>query len=90
MAAMVLASGIHYFFRTTGPARPTLDRGARPFLQPVRHPPVPFLLAVLGALVGLWFLRTALAPFFLAGVLAYLMEPLSAAWPGAFPGAGRP
>jgi len=33
------------------------------------------VLAALGALVALWFFRTALAPFFLAMVLAYLMEP---------------
>jgi predicted PurR-regulated permease PerM len=37
--------------------------------------PLPILLPALGALVALWFLRSALAPFFLAMVLAYLMEP---------------
>jgi predicted PurR-regulated permease PerM len=41
--------------------------------------PMPVLIPVLGALVALWFLRTALAPFFVAIVLAYLMEPL-ASW----------
>lgn len=37
--------------------------------------PLGFLLAGVAALVALWFLRTALAPFFLAMVLAYLLEP---------------
>jgi predicted PurR-regulated permease PerM len=37
--------------------------------------PLGFLLPGLGALVALWFLRSALAPFFLAMVLAYLLEP---------------
>ena len=39
--------------------------------------PLPILLPALGALVGLWFLRTALTPFFIASVLAYLLEPLT-------------
>jgi predicted PurR-regulated permease PerM len=34
------------------------------------------LAAVLGCLVALWLLRTALVPFFMAAVLAYLMKPL--------------
>lgn len=40
--------------------------------------PLTVLLPILGALGVLWFLRTALAPFFLAMVLAYLLEPLTA------------
>ncbi len=39
--------------------------------------PLPILVPALGALAALWFLRTALAPFFMAIVLAYLMEPLA-------------
>jgi predicted PurR-regulated permease PerM len=39
--------------------------------------PLPILVTAIGALVTLWFLRTALAPFFAAIVLAYLMEPLA-------------
>lgn len=38
--------------------------------------PWTILIAGLGALAVLWFLRTALAPFFVAIVAAYLMEPL--------------
>jgi predicted PurR-regulated permease PerM len=38
--------------------------------------PWSILVAALGALALLWFLRTALAPFFVAIVAAYLMEPL--------------
>jgi predicted PurR-regulated permease PerM len=41
-------------------------------------PPLPILLPALAAVVALWFLRSALVPFFLAGVLAYLMQPLAA------------
>ncbi len=40
--------------------------------------PLPILLPAVAAAAALWFLRTALAPFFLAGVLAYLMQPLTA------------
>lgn len=42
------------------------------------RPRLPLGFAVLAAagLVSLWFLRSALAPFFLALVLAYLLEPL--------------
>ena len=40
--------------------------------------PLSILVPVLAALVGLWFLRSALAPFFAAIVLAYLMQPLAA------------
>jgi predicted PurR-regulated permease PerM len=39
--------------------------------------PLSILLPALGALVALWFLRSALAPFFAATVLAYLMQPLA-------------
>jgi len=39
--------------------------------------PLSILLPGLGVLAGLWFLRTALAPFFAAIVLAYLMEPFT-------------
>ena len=39
--------------------------------------PLAVLVPALGALVVLWFLRKALAPFFLAIVLAYLMQPLT-------------
>jgi predicted PurR-regulated permease PerM len=38
--------------------------------------PWTILIAAIGALAVLWFLRTALAPFFVAIVAAYLMEPL--------------
>jgi predicted PurR-regulated permease PerM len=40
--------------------------------------PLPILIPALAAAVALWFLRSALAPFFLAGVLAYLLQPLQA------------
>lgn len=40
------------------------------------RPPLRFLLAGLGLLVALWFLRHALAPFFIAMVAAYLLDPL--------------
>lgn len=39
--------------------------------------PLVVLFPALGALVVLWLLRKALAPFFVAIVLAYLMEPLT-------------
>jgi predicted PurR-regulated permease PerM len=39
--------------------------------------PLPILFPALGALVVLWFLRSALTPFFCAMVLAYLMQPLA-------------
>ncbi|MDR3670476.1 MAG: AI-2E family transporter [Holophaga sp.] len=39
--------------------------------------PLSALIPALGALVALWFLRTALVPFFAAIVLAYLMQPLA-------------
>lgn len=39
--------------------------------------PLSILVPALAALVLLWFFRTALAPFFLAAVLAYLLQPLS-------------
>jgi len=39
--------------------------------------PLVILLPAVGALLALWFLRTALVPFFAAIVLAYLMEPLA-------------
>lgn len=39
--------------------------------------PLPVLLPAIGALVLLWFLRTALVPFFAATILAYLMQPLA-------------
>jgi predicted PurR-regulated permease PerM len=38
--------------------------------------PVRFLLMALAGLACLWFLRSALAPFFLATVLAYILEPV--------------
>jgi len=41
---------------------------------PVRVP-LGFIAAALAAVVVLWFLRSALAPFFMAMVLAYLLEP---------------
>ena len=47
-----------------GPARPRIPLG--------------FLALALAGLVSLWFLRSALAPFFLALVLAQLLEPLVA------------
>jgi len=40
--------------------------------------PLAILVPAIGVLVVLWFLRTALAPFFFAIVLAYLMQPLAA------------
>lgn len=40
--------------------------------------PLRFFLAGLGLLIALWFLRHALAPFFIALVAAYLLEPLVA------------
>ncbi|MGA2081964.1 MAG: AI-2E family transporter [Holophaga sp.] len=40
--------------------------------------PWSILVPAVGALAALWFLRTALAPFFIAIVLAYLLEPLTA------------
>lgn len=43
-----------------------------------QRPPLRFLLAGLGLLVALWFLRHALAPFFVALVAAYLLDPLVA------------
>jgi predicted PurR-regulated permease PerM len=39
--------------------------------------PLPVLVALLGVLAALWFLRTALAPFYLAVVLAYVMKPMA-------------
>ncbi|GEM_PF-991203 len=39
--------------------------------------PLPILIPACGALAALWFLRTALTPFFAAIVLAYLMQPLA-------------
>lgn len=41
-------------------------------------PRTPWTFLVLGLVLclGIWMLRNALAPFFLAGVLAYLMDPL--------------
>ena len=46
--------------------------------EPPRPPRIPlgFLAAALGGVAALWFLRSALAPFFLALVLAYLLEPV--------------
>lgn len=38
--------------------------------------PLRFILVAAGALLALWLLRRALAPFFLAMVLAYLLGPL--------------
>jgi predicted PurR-regulated permease PerM len=38
--------------------------------------PLRYALVGLGAMVGLWFLRRALLPFFVAMVLAYLLGPL--------------
>lgn len=40
--------------------------------------PLRFFLAGLGLLMALWFLRHALAPFFIALVAAYLLDPLVA------------
>ena len=40
--------------------------------------PLRFLAAGLGLLAALWFLRHALAPFFIAMVAAYLLDPLIA------------
>jgi predicted PurR-regulated permease PerM len=40
--------------------------------------PAGVVLAVLGSVAALWFLRGALAPFFLAMVMAYVLEPLVA------------
>jgi len=39
--------------------------------------PLVILVPACGALAALWFLRTALTPFFAAIVLAYLMQPLA-------------
>jgi predicted PurR-regulated permease PerM len=39
--------------------------------------PLPVLATLLGVLGALWFLRTALAPFYLAVVLAYVMKPMA-------------
>lgn len=39
--------------------------------------PLPVLAALLGILAALWFLRTAMTPFYLAIVLAYVMKPLA-------------
>jgi predicted PurR-regulated permease PerM len=38
--------------------------------------PLRFLIAGLGLLLALWFLRHALAPFFIAMVAAYLLDPV--------------
>ena len=43
-----------------------------------QRPPLRFLLAGLGLLIALWFLRHALAPFFIALVAAYLLDPVVA------------
>ncbi len=40
--------------------------------------PLRFILAGLGLLIALWFLRHALAPFFIALIAAYLLDPLVA------------
>jgi predicted PurR-regulated permease PerM len=40
--------------------------------------PLRFILAGLGLLIALWFLRHALAPFFIALVAAYLLDPVVA------------
>ena len=40
--------------------------------------PLRFVLAGLGLLIALWFLRHALAPFFIALVAAYLLDPVVA------------
>ncbi|MBS1785241.1 MAG: AI-2E family transporter [Acidobacteria bacterium] len=42
------------------------------------RPPLRFLLAGVGLVLALWFLRHALAPFFIALVVAYLLDPLVA------------
>ncbi len=42
------------------------------------RPPLRFLIAGLGLLLALWFLRHALAPFFIAMVAAYLLDPVIA------------
>ena len=39
--------------------------------------PLAVLVPLLAAVAALWLLRTALAPFFVAMVMAYLMEPLA-------------
>lgn len=39
--------------------------------------PLPVLAALLGVAAALWYLRTALAPFVLAIILAYVMKPLA-------------
>lgn len=46
--------------------------------QPKARIPLGFVALAGAALVALWFLRSALAPFFLALVLAYILEPLVA------------
>lgn len=40
------------------------------------RPPLRFIAAGLGLVIALWFLRHALAPFFIALVAAYLLDPL--------------
>ena len=40
--------------------------------------PLRFILAGLGLLIAFWFLRHALAPFFIALVVAYLLDPVVA------------
>jgi predicted PurR-regulated permease PerM len=47
--------------------------------SPATRPGVPWsiLVPAAGALAVLWFLRTALVPFFIAIVLAYLLQPLT-------------
>ncbi len=48
-----------------------------PKTQPPIRIPVLFLIVGVALLVGLWLVRQALAPFFIAMVLAYLLSPLS-------------
>jgi predicted PurR-regulated permease PerM len=49
--------------------------GGKPGLQAILKIPVHFLVAGAFVLLGLWFLRSALAPFFMALVLSYLLGP---------------
>ena len=56
-------------------------------MSPDRRIPLRFALAAAGGLLALWLLRRALAPFFVAMVLAYLLAPMVARLEGRL---GRP
>lgn len=53
-----------------------MEESASPSLNRMRVP-LAILVPALGVALALWFFRTALLPFFVAIVLAYLMEPLA-------------